>query len=333
MTENRMTLKHGPHANGWLVTLLLTALLMCAGAVCAQGTEANSPAALRAKYGALQDRLKNNPFQKPLHLDSSEAPGGVSGNIYALVSYPFATVASTLNSPGNWCDVLLLHLNTKYCRPSNAGQGDVLNVSIGKKYDQPVNDAHRVVFAYHVAAQTPDYLSVRLNADKGPLSTQDYRIVFEAVPLDSGQTFIHLSYSYAFGTPGRLAMQAYLGTVGRDKVGFTLAGTQAGGQRNYIGGMRGLVERNTMRYYLAIEAFLGAAGSSPPARFEKSSRDWFAATERYPRQLHEMEQDEYLQMKRKEYARQQAGAQARNEIRGRQQMLLAALLYYRQHPY
>ena len=34
-------------------------------------------------------------------------------------------------------------------------------------------------------------------------------------------------------------------------------------------------------------------------------RDWFAATERYPRQLHELEQDEYLVMKRKEYQRQQ----------------------------
>jgi hypothetical protein len=40
---------------------------------------------------------------------------------------------------------------------------------------------------------------------------------------------------------------------------------------------------------------------------EKRLRDWFAAAERYPRQLHEMEQDEYLDMKRKEHLRQQAG--------------------------
>jgi hypothetical protein len=74
--------------------------------------------------------------------------------------------------------------------------------------------------------------------------------------------------------------------------------------------MRGLVERNTMRYYLAIEAFLGALSSPPQARLEKSLHDWFSAIERYPRQLHELEQSEYLDMKRKEYLRQQADARA-----------------------
>jgi len=101
-------------------------------------------------------------------------------------------------------------------------------------------------------------------------------------------------------------MQAYLGTIGRNKVGFTVVGKQDDGQPRYIGGMRGLVERNTMRYYLAIEAFLGALSSPPQARVEKSLRDWFAAVESYPRQLHEMEQGEYLAMKRREYSRQQA---------------------------
>ena len=41
------------------------------------------------------------------------------------------------------------------------------------------------------------------------------------------------------------------------------------------------------------------------AQRDRRLRDWFAATERYPRQLHEMEQGEYLDMKRKEHLRQQ----------------------------
>ena len=105
-------------------------------------------------------------------------------------------------------------------------------------------------------------------------------------------------------------MQAYLGTIGSDKVGFTVVGKQSDGQPLHVGGMRGLVERNTMRYYLAIEAFLGALSAPPQARLEKRLHDWFAAVERYPRQLHEMEQAEYLDMKRKEYLRQQAEARA-----------------------
>jgi len=229
----------------------------------------------------------------------------VTGDIYALVNYPFATVRAALKSPGNWCDILILHLNTKYCRASMAGQEAVLNVSIGRKYDQPLDEAYRLAFAYRVAAQTPNYLQVRLNADEGPLSTRNYRIVFEAVPLKKGQTFIHLSYSYAYGLVGRIAMQAYLGTIGRAKVGFTVAGTHPDGRPLHIGGMRGVVERNTMRYYLAIEAFLGALSAPPQAQLEKRLHDWFAAVERYPRQLHEMDEGAYLDMKRRETRRQQ----------------------------
>lgn len=282
--------------------------LLCAGTVMAHAGEAgvNSSATLRARYGALQERLGNNQFQRPLHLDSRETPGGVKGDIYALVNYPFATAGAALDSAGNWCDILMLHLNTKYCRAAATPAGDVINVSIGKKHDQPLDEAHRVIFAHRVATQTPDYLQVALTADEGPLSTSDYRITLEAIPLDQGRTFIHLSYAYNYGLMGRLAMQAYLGTVGRDKVGFTLAGIQEDGQPRHIGGLRGVVERNTMRYYLAIESYLGALATPLPARLEKRLKDWFAASERYPLQLHEMERDAYLDMKRREYRRQQA---------------------------
>ncbi len=297
-----------PGMKGWAPARLFAVALLCAGAGIAPAgdADANSPVSLRAKYGALQDRLSHNPFRRPLYLDSSETPGSVTGDIYARVNYPFATVGAALNSPGNWCDILILHLNTKYCRASTAGAGSILNVSIGKKYDQPLDEAYRVAFAYRVAAQNPNYLQVTLNADEGPLSTRNYRIVLEAVPLEHGQTFVHLSYSYAYGLVGRLAMQAYLGTVGRDKVGFTVTGTHSDGQPLHIGGMRGVAERNTMRYYLAIEAYLGALSEPPQAQLERRLHDWFAAIERYPRQLHEMEQGAYLDMKRREYRRQQA---------------------------
>jgi hypothetical protein len=271
----------------------------------AADTDANSADGLGAKYAELRNQLSDNQFQKPIFLTSGESQDGVAGDVYALVDQPFATAAAALNGAGDWCEILILHLNTKYCRASSGAQGSVLNVSIGKKYDQPLDQAYRVAFAYRVAAQTPNYLQVRLNADQGPLSTRDYRIMLEAIPVDGGRTFMHFSYSYAFGLAGRLAMQVYLGTIGSAKVGFTVIGTQAEGQQRYIGGMRGLVERNTMRYYLAIEAFLGAQSAPPQARLEKRLRDWFTATERYPRQLHEMEQGEYLDMKRKEYLRQQ----------------------------
>jgi hypothetical protein len=239
-------------------------------------------------------------------MESSEGADGVKGEIYAIVNHPFAAAGPALDQPSEWCDILILHLNTKYCRPSaNNGQA-VLHVMIGKKFDQPVDQAYRVNFNFRAAARTATYLQVTLGAAEGPLGTSDYRIVLEAAPSGDGRTIMRLSYSYSFGLAGRLAMQAYLGTVGRNKVGFAVVGRQSDGQPEYVGGMRGVVERNTMRYYLAIEAYLGALSVPPAARMEKSLVDWFVASEGFARQLHEMEQGEYLAMKRKEYARQNA---------------------------
>ena len=267
-----------------------------------------SPAAMQARYVALKEAPGHGQFHRPLHLLSSESSTGLSGEIHAILDHPFSTTATALNRPSQWCDVLILHLNTKYCRPSADGEGALLHLRIGRKYDQPMEQAYRVDFAYRVAVETADYLQVTLTAGEGPLGTSDYRIVLEATPAADGRrTLIRLSYSYAFGVVGRLAMKTYLGTAGRDKVGFTLAGSQAGGKPLYIGGMRGVVERNTMRYFLAIEAHLGALSAPTPGRMEKSLRDWFDGSERYPRQLHEMEREAYLSMKRREHSRQQAG--------------------------
>ena len=291
---------------------LVAVALACAsvGMVHAADTDAKSAATLRARFSVLQDQLSHNQFQRPLYMDSSETPDSVTGDVYALVNYPFATAATALNVPARWCDILMLHINTKYCRASTDSRSSVLQVNIGKKFDQPLDQAYRVDFAYRVAAETPNYLKVTLTAADGPLSTRDYRVILEAVPLENGRTFIHLTYSYAYGFAGKLAMQAYLATIGRGKVGFTVVGRESGGQPIHIGGTRGVVERNTMRYYLAIDAFLGALSAPPQARLEKSLRDWFAAIERYPRQLHELEQNEYLDMKRKEHLRLQDPAHA-----------------------
>ena len=293
----------------WLSRLLLIYLAQAGISVAhAVNTDTQAAASLRAKHDILQDELRDNQFQKPLYLDSTETPDRVAGEMYALLEHPFSTVSAALTTPGHWCDILSLHLNTKFCQASTTPQATVLNVSIGKKYDQPVDEAYRVEFAYQVAVKTANYLQVKLNAEQGPISTRDYNIMLEAIPLTKGRTFLYLGYSYGYGFAGRLAMKAYLGTVGSGKVGFTIVDKKPDGQPVYINGMRGAVERNTMRYYLAIEAFLGALSAPPQAQLEKRLRDWFTASERYPRQLHEMEQNVYLDMKRKENLRQQSGS-------------------------
>jgi len=266
--------------------------------------QSDSAAALQERYASLKGQLQHSPFKRQLVLDSTETEAQVKGNIYAVVDYPFAEVKTALNNPDHWCDVLLLHLNTKYCQAGKGGTGTVLNVNIGKKTAEALADSTRIEFKYQVAVLTPKYFRIKLDAKDGPMGTSDYLIVFDAVPLPNAKTFIRLAYSYSTNMAGRMAMRSYLATAGSGKVGFTVTGKQPDGKPAYIGGVRGVIERNTMRYYLAIDAFLGARNVAPGAQFEKRIQTWFDATERYARQLHEMERADYLAMKREENARQ-----------------------------
>ncbi len=242
--------------------------------------------------------------QSPLRIQSAEFPKGISSEITSAVDHPFAATAAGLKDPSHWCEILLLHLDTKDC--SLSSDGATLRMGVVSHYDQPASTAFRVEFSLHVAEETPTFLQVRLDAPEGPVGTKDYRILLEAMPVDDSHTSIRMSYSYSYGLLAKIAMAAYFATFGRGKVGFTVVGQDPDGQARYVEGARAVSERNTMRYYLAVEAWLAAMSLPRQARMEKSLRNWHAAIERYPRQLHEMDEDDYVAMKRREFAQQAA---------------------------
>lgn len=64
-----------------------------------------------------------------------------------------------------------------------------------------------------------------------------------------------------------------------------------------------MVERNTMRYYLAIDSYLASLSTSPDKQVAKRLQDWFTATEQYPLQLREMSRKAYLSLKSDEVQR------------------------------
>jgi len=262
--------------------------------------------ALLARHAQLAGDLAHNAFQRPIHMQSTERSGDLKGEVFAIVDHPFQTLDAALKSADRWCEVLILPFNVKQCRALGAAPAQKLELAVGRKHDQPVGDAYKVDFDYRLDASDPDYLKVLLNAGEGPLGTRDYRIMFEAVPIDGGRSFLHMSYSYAYGMAARLAMQGYLSTVGSSKVGFSVVDRRPDGRPVYVGSMRGVIERNTMRYYLAIDAYLNSLSSPPRDRIERRLHDWFSSTERYALQLHEISQDEYLAMKRREIERQQS---------------------------
>jgi hypothetical protein len=279
-------------------------------AVCYTGTAlavpvSESVAILTDQYNLLGSQLQKNPFERPLVLLSTETQQGSRGDIYALMPFPFSTVRASFKEPDQWCEVMILHINTKYCHAAAGSTGTVLSVNIGTKTPQELTQAARVMFYFQLKEETPQYFEVLLDAKDGPLGTSDYRIRLEAVALPQSRTFLHLTYSYSANFAARLAMQAYLATTGANKVGFTVVDKLPNGQPVYVDGVRGLVERNTMRYYLAIESFLRSAKSAPSAQLEERLQAWFTAVEQYPRQLHEMDRTSYFEMKHAEVVRQQ----------------------------
>jgi hypothetical protein len=284
----------------WLCALL--AAVFASGAACAQDA-----ASLRARHTALHELLAHNQFQRPLVIESSQTDGDLKGEIFSVVDWPHALVQTALQRTDHWCDLLMVHLLVKDCRAGNT-QPPTISLTVARTWDQPLDAAHRIELHYKAVAATPEYLNVQLNADTGPMGTKNYRLMLEAVPLDAKRTFIHMSYAYGYGFAARMAMEAYLSTVGRDKVGFSITGRGSDGKPVYIDNMRGVVERNTMRYYLALEAYLGALALPASEQSERRMQNWYASIERYPRQLHEIERNQYLEMKRKEVQRQQAAA-------------------------
>ena len=273
-------------------------------AIASEQSSDNFVIALLGQHKLLNKALADNQFRRPLVLNSTESPDQLKGEIYAVLNYPFATVNGALNNPAHWCNALILHINVKYCRAISDKAGTVLDINLGKKYDQPLVETYKTTFKYSEVTSAANYFSIELKAADGPLGTHDYRIWVEATPLKNGQTFLHFTYAYSFGLTGRLAMKGYLATIGKDKVGFTIDGKQSNAQPNYIQGVRGVVERNTMRYYLAIDAYLAALKTPPENQLEKSLQVWFDNTEQFSEQLHEVERAEYFEMKRKEIQRQ-----------------------------
>lgn len=274
--------------------------LTCAALACLPVAAQPAPA-LADTYRAMQDQMARSPFGEPVVLKSGDAAERPRGDVYALLQQPFETVREAFRRGDTWCQVLLLQSNIKACVPT-AGK---LKVGVVRKSEQPASEAQAVEFDFVVQEDAGNRLVAELKAPEGPVGTRDYRIGLEAVPVDGQRSFLHLSYAYATGAMARVATNAYLASAGRDKVGFTVTGRGTDGQPQYVGGIRGIAERNTMRYYFAIEAVLESLQAAPASQLERQLRGWISRIEKHPRQLREMAPDAYLASKRRE--RQGAG--------------------------
>jgi hypothetical protein len=111
-------------------------------------------------------------LNSPICLNSEYKNERISGELSGMIEHPFEIAAAAFRSGGNWCDIMLLHLNVKYCRASENGADQILTVFLGRKYHQPLESAYCGEYGYRVLEDGPDYFKVALTSDSGPLQTR-----------------------------------------------------------------------------------------------------------------------------------------------------------------
>jgi len=280
-----------------IIMVALMAFVACfAGASRARDVDAT---ALAERYQLMRPRIAASPFDRPLVVDSGDDGGRIHGEIHGDLDQPFARLAAGLKSPDEWCAVIALHVNVKGCAYEHTNEGDFLTVYSGRKVYEAIEPARAIRYAFRVRTARSDYLKVVLAAPTGPLGTHEYEVVLEAMPI-GGHTFVGLSYAFRASAASRFATVAYLATAGSGKAGFTIVGRSSDGQPKAIGGLRGIVERNAIRNFLALEAWLDTRDAPIEDRLERRLECMAELVSRYP-QLVEMPAAEYVAIKRREW--------------------------------
>ena len=240
---------------------------------------------------------------RPLNISSQESKEHLNSDLFATVEYDMATINIAAISPERWCEVMLLLSNSQACEANSSKDNDTLNVFISSSKTADSSGATPTEFKLRVQSATKDYIEAALVASAGPMGIRNISLRLQAIPLTTTRSFVHFQYSYDTQWLGSMAMQTYLQTAGQGKVGFTSV-SGANVSATFIDGVRGVIERNTMRYFLGFDCALAFNTQANPQRFNSMAHCWYEQVEKYPVQLHEMHRTEYLNMKAEEYRRQ-----------------------------
>ena len=261
---------------------------------------ANSANDLIETYEKIEDDILENKYGAPIYLQSKSTKNTMRGDVYGIIYHPYKTVSENLTSLTNWCEIMPQHLNIKACTYQYINGQCKLIFYSGRKHYEKADNVYHLDYQFKVSVLNDGYFKASLNSKKGPLDTTDYLITVEAIPLTDSSTFFHLAYEYKYGFWTRLAMSTYFSTLGRGKVGFTIKDKDEEGNPLYVKGIRGVIERNSMRYYFAIQSFLDTKKSPIEIRFKRRISNWFDLTENHHKQLYEMDKKDYLKYKKME---------------------------------
>ncbi len=292
--------RSGGGASVLLVAALLAALL---GVDTAAQADPAAREDLAAAYRERQATLDRGPFAVPMQVEASVSEDRVAGNVYAVLDHPFSHLARELAKPSVWCEILTLHFNVKSCLVQVSADDPAVTdllIATARKYYVPPSSRNTLSYRLDLSRSDAEVVKGSLGAERGPLGVRDMQIEVGAIGLPDGRSFVRLHYGYTEGWATRIATRAYLATFGRRKIGFSVTGRTATGDPIYVRGAAGALERNALRYHLAIEAWFDTLAKHEGDRFEARVARWYDLTDRHSEQLYEMSRETYRDMKRRE---------------------------------
>ena len=240
----------------------------------------------------------------PLYARSISNEGEVATAVAIIVEGVDIEEASVvLQGPGAWCEVMFLHLNIKSCIHGENEDGQWIRLYMGRKFYQDPRNVEQIEMAFSSGATDDGVRWITLMAEEGPFNTSDYRFVLSAIPAENG-TYVQLGSSQKAGRAASWAIKLYYATLARGKIGFSVVGTDRNGNPEYSKGDEAMLERNVVRYLIAITAYMQTYEIPGVEGMRKRAELWFDATEEYAAQLREVDREDYLRAKEREYQHQ-----------------------------
>ncbi|MEM7195355.1 MAG: hypothetical protein AAF402_10415 [Pseudomonadota bacterium] len=288
-----------------MVVRFLNSLLISAALISVPSLGADISTLMQSNYREYVAKRQADPDVLPFDLSSEEKRIGgesVARVRYLLKGIPFEVFALQLSTISEWCEFIPLHLNIKACAAITRGDQQYLQFYAGVKGYLTPKEASLLELEYSTKWESELFL-VDMYAPTGPYRTTDVNFDIRAIPVEEG-IYFEFDLSSVPGVAAQLA-KVYLATVGRNKIGFSSDGTNWRGKPKYVGGQRGAAERNIVRYLLAIETYFDTLELPAENQFEARIMNWFDSTERYRKQLFELEREDYLSIKRRERRNQE----------------------------
>lgn len=281
--------------------------LACVVMVCA--AQADPGQTMRGNYTDFiaREAATENPL--PFLLSSGNDDKNSAARIrYFLKNVSFDTLMDRLGQPAEWCEFIPLHLNIKACTFFQQGNQWYLRFYLGVKEYAAPGDARLLELKFSTARKG-DVFVVGLYAEHGPLRSSNIRFDLRAIAVeeeDPNGVYLEFDMSSTPGLAEKLA-KVYLSTVARSKIGFSIVGETWRSQPRYVHGRRAAIERNLVRYLLAIETYFSTLDlENDNAVYPKRMERWYDATDKYPEQLYELDRSEYLSGKKRERENQDA---------------------------